>query len=42
MQFIKWDSLTVDNLKGTSLPVVHEAVDHWVVHGVWHGQPVDC
>lgn len=24
-----------------ALPVVEPAVNHWVVHGVGHGQPVD-
>ena len=25
-----------------NLPVVHEAINHWVVHGVGHSQPVDA
>ena len=25
-----------------NLPVVHEAINHWVVHGVGHSKPINC
>ena len=25
-----------------NLPVVHETINHWVVHGVGHSKPIDC
>ena len=38
---IKYFSSCLIGKRVEAIPVVHEAVDHRVVHGVGHGQPVD-
>ena len=36
-----WQLLPVFFIPSKNLPVVHEAINHWVVHRVGHSQPIN-
>ena len=43
--FVSW-FLTASScfffIPSKNLPVVHETINHWVVHGVGHSKPINC
>ncbi len=36
-----WTVSQVVTSNSRHVPLIHNAVDGWVVHGVWHGEPID-